>query len=209
MKMPSCVRMFAISSMVVAIAACTPTHHVTTETPSYDPTVSARMRILTGNDLQSASFRPGTCYTPKWQNDPQRINVDDGFLSRYKYSSRSVTIGMPPSPRPAMRIEGLHFKDLIREYVVDAGKPLTLSMSTAGGTDYDHWSCSATDVSFTPVAGQDYDVFLALERSGRRSYSCSITIHRIDANGLDEPVESRYAPKCPAAPDAGENKTAP
>lgn len=184
------------------MAACTPTHHVTTETPGYDPAVSARMRILTGNDLQTASFRPGTCHTGNWPTDPQRVAVDDGFLARYRYSSRSVTIGMPPSPRPWMRVEGLRFKDLIREYVVDAGKPLTLSMSTAGGTDYDHWSCRASDVSFTPVAGQDYDIYLALERSGRRSYSCSITIHRVDATGLDEPVESRYAPKCPAPPGA-------
>ncbi|GAB6852764.1 hypothetical protein JCM10599A_65680 [Paraburkholderia kururiensis] len=128
-------------------------------------------------------------------------------------AGHSPAANEPPAPLhaqpPQCGSKGLHFKDLIREYVVDAGKPITLSMSTAGGTDYDHWSCSATDVSFTPVAGQDYDVFLALERSCRRSYNCSITIHRIDENGLDEPVESRYAPKCPAAPDAGENKTVP
>lgn len=190
-------RLVAAVALVTLQTACAPSHYVTEQKPDYNPTTSARMRILTGNDQQNAAFRPGSCATKAWQTDPTRIAVDDGFFSRYKYSSRSVTIGMPPSPRPWMHVEGLHFKDLIREYVMDAGKPVTLSMSTAGGTDYAHWSCSASDTSFTPAAGQDYDVYLALQREGRNSYNCEIAIRRIDANGLDESVASNYAPKCP------------
>ena len=194
----NCVTSLAATILLTALlTACAPSHYVTEEKPDYNTTTSARMRILTGNDLQKASFRPGTCAAKAWQNDPASIAVDDGFFARYKYSSRSVTIGMPPSPRPWMHVEGLHFKDMIREYVVDGGKPLTLSMSAAGGTDYAPWSCRASDETFVPAAGQDYDVYLALEREGRNSYNCSISIRHIDANGLDESVSSNYAPKCP------------
>ncbi|SEA11257.1 hypothetical protein SAMN05192564_101319 [Paraburkholderia sartisoli] len=197
------VRTLTAGGIFIFTAGCTPTHYVTTATPDYDSTVSARMRIQSGNDLQAASFRVGACYSNAWQSDSQRVSVDDGFWARYKYSSRSVVIGMPQSPRSWMRIEGLRFKDIIREYVVPAGQPITLSMSTAGDVGSSKyggysWSCKPHEMTFTPVAGQDYDVYMALQEEGRKSHSCSIEVRRIDAGGLDEPVQTRYAPKCPS-----------
>lgn len=196
------------ASYVILLSACSPTHHVTTEAPTYDRTVSARIRILTGNDMRNASFRLGSCATSRWQTDPDRVDVDDGFLARYKYSSRSVVIGMPQSPRPGMRVEGLHFKDMIREYVVPDGRPITLSMRTAGDSGSSKyggysWSCMAQDRTFTPVAGRDYDVYLGFEGNSRHSRGCAIEVRHIDANGLDETVETHYAPKCPV-PEANE-----
>lgn len=189
-------RAFTVLFAALTVTACAPTHYVTKETPNYDPTRSARMRILTGNDTQGASFRPGTCYTRWWQTDPERIDVDDGYFSRFKYSSRSVTIGMPASPRPEMRVEGLRAKDLIREYVVEAGKPIALSMGRGGDNNGVSWGCSV-DGSFVPAAGGDYDIYLAVRPVGRRSHECTMFIRRIDANGLDEPVQVGYASKCP------------
>jgi hypothetical protein len=199
------------ASCVMLLSACSPTHHVTIETPTYDPTVSARIRILTGNDMQNASFRLGSCATSRLQNDPDRIDVDDGFLARYKYSSRSIVIGMPQSPRPGMRVGGLHFKDMIREYIVPDARPVTLSMRTAGDSGSSKyggysWSCTAQDRMFTPVAGQDYDVYLGFEGNSRHSRGCAIEVRHIDGNGLDEPVETRFAPKCPV-PEANEGLT--
>lgn len=209
MNMPFPGRAIAATMLAVLTTACAPAHYVTALNPGYDPATSARVRILTGNDQQQAALRPGSCYTADWQTDPNRIDVDDGFLSRYKYSSRSVTIGMPPSPRPWMRVEGLHFKDMIREYVVDAGKPLTLTMSAAGGDSYRHWSCRAAASVLTPVAGQDYDIYLAMEEQGRNSYYCSIAVHHIEAQGLDESVQTGFAPKCPPDPNQAPPSTGP
>jgi hypothetical protein len=190
-----------VLAFAAALTGCAPAHYVTKEEPNYDPTVSARIRILTGNDLQNAAFRPGACYTTKLQDDPTRVDVSDGFLARYKYSSRSITIGMPPSPRPWMRVGGLRFKDMIREYIVKAGQPVALSMSTASDVGSSqsggyHWSCSASDSTFTPAAGQDYDVYLSFQQEGHISRGCSIEVRRIGESGLDEPVATNYAPRC-------------
>ena len=46
----------------------------------------------------------------------------------WKYSSRSVTIGMPESLRPNMHVVGLQLKDFIKEYVVPGAKPLTVTI---------------------------------------------------------------------------------
>jgi hypothetical protein len=59
-----------------------------------------------------------------------------------------------------------------------------------------HWSCSASDSTFTPTSGQDYDVYLSLQQDGHISRGCSIEVHHIAADGLDEPVATGYAPKC-------------
>lgn len=196
-------RTLAASALFVLTVGCAPAHYTTTATPDYDPQTSARMRIKSGNDLQGASFRMGACYSNAWENDPQRVKVDDGFLAHYKYSSRSVVIGMPQSPRSWMRVESLRFKDMIREYVVQAGQPVTLSLRTASDTGSGKyggysWSCNA-HAMFTPIAGQDYDVYLALDDEQRTSRACSIEVHHIDSNGLDEAVQTHYAPKCPSS----------
>jgi len=198
------IRGLTAGGILALYVGCTPTHHVTTATPDYDPRISARVRIQSGNDLQAASFRVGACYSNVWESDPQRVSVDDGFWARYKYSSRSVVIGMPQSPRPWMRIEGLHFKDMIREYVVPAGQPITLSLSTAGDVGSGKyggysWSCKPHAMTFTPIAGQDYDVHLAVQEEGRKSRGCSIEVRHIDASGLDQAVQTQYAARCPSS----------
>jgi hypothetical protein len=193
----------AAVSLFSSISACTfmqPPHHVTVASPTYDPTVSARVRFLTGNGTKSASFKPNsTCYRSAWENDADAVQVDDGYLAAWKYSSQSVTIGMPPSPRPWMRVDGLQFKDMIKEYVVDAGKPMTVSMlasSSAGNVSY---SCRAPSATFTPQAGHDYDVFEEFE--GRR---CWMSVREIDTHGLDQPVTLVPAAKC-ASVDASQS----
>ncbi|MFL9861225.1 hypothetical protein PQR72_36725 [Paraburkholderia madseniana] len=208
------IRVLTAGGIFALTAGCTPSHYVTTAAPDYQPQVSARVRIQSGNDLQAASFRVGACYSNGWQGDPQRVSVDDGFWARYKYSSRSVVIGMPQSPRLWMRIEGLRFKDMIREYVVPAGQPITLSLSTAGDVGSSKyggysWSCKPHEMTFTPIAGQDYDVYLALQEEGRKSHGCSIEVHHIDASGLDEPVQTHYAPKCPSSDAEAATKRGP
>lgn len=174
-----------------------PTHDVTTETPSYDATVSARIRVLTGNGKGGAAFRPGeSCYKSVLEQDDKKIVAGDGFWSAWKYSSRSIVIGMPQSPRPWMTVDGLQFKDMIREYVVPAAKPLAIGMSTSSSAGNYYSSCMPPWVTFTPQPGQAYDIFL---RSEKRS--CWIDVQRIDGGGMDEPVTVVRAPKCsPPAP---------
>jgi hypothetical protein len=193
----------------ILINGCTlfpqPAHYETSTSPAYDPTTSARVRILSGNDSQAAAFRRNSaCYKGAWEDDPDRVQVDDSFFAHYKYSSRSITIGMPPSPRPWMRVDGLRFKDMIREYIVTGGQPMVISMtitSTVGDLRWGGYShtCAATPVAFVPVAGQDYDVFM--EGNAR---ICSIAVHQIDSHGLDEPVPYRLASKCPDDPSSSQ-----
>lgn len=188
-------KLFTVS-MMVSVTACTflqPAHHVTETSPLYDPAVSSRIRFLTGNGTKSTSFRPNSvCYRSAWKNDPAAIQVDDGYLAAWKYSSHSVTIGMPSSPRPWMRVEGLNFKDMIKEYVVEAGKPLTISSNAQSSTGTISYSCSPPAMTFTPVAGQSYDVFQ--DSDGRQ---CWLSARRIDGRGMDEPVKLSLASKCP------------
>lgn len=201
----------SIIFMLVPVSACTflqPAHHVKETRPTYDPTVSARIRFLSGNGTKSTSFRPDSvCYRSAWETDPDAVQVDDGYLAAWKYSSQSVTIGMPPSPRPWMRVDGLNFKDMIKEYVVEAGKPLTISMNAQSSAGNISYSCSPHPMAFTPAAGQDYDVFQ--DSNGKQ---CWMSARRIDSHGLDEPVMLAPASKCAdngSARAAGPVKTGP
>lgn len=169
-----------------------PTHSVTVATPTYDPTVSARIRFLSGNGTGSAAFRPGeSCYKDSYLQDEKRVDVNDGFLASWKYSSNSVTIGMPQSPRPYMRVDGLSFKDLIKEYVVPAAKPVTVRLSL----NPQSFSCTPPAVTFVPEPGRDYDVFM--QTAGNR---CWVAARRIDDQGADESIRLELAQKCPTAP---------
>ncbi|ABI89337.1 hypothetical protein Bamb_3783 [Burkholderia ambifaria AMMD] len=97
-----------MKSLGLSMLVIPPTHHVTTEQPTYDPTTSTRIRVLPGNGTGGAAFRPGeSCYRIGFRSDDTTIVVGDGFLSTVKYSSRSVVIGMPQSPRPTRTVEGL------------------------------------------------------------------------------------------------------
>jgi hypothetical protein len=81
---------------------------------------------------------------------------------------------------------------MIKEYVVEAGKPLTISSSTQSSGGNISYSCSPHAMTLTPVAGQDYDVFQ--DSNGKQ---CWISARRIDGRGLDEPVKLSLASKCP------------
>jgi hypothetical protein len=197
---------FIATCLTVIASACTflpqPIHHVTATTPDFDPKISARIRLLSGNGTRTASFRPNSsCYRSAWTPDPDSVRTTDGFFSGWKYSSRSETIGMPPSPRPWMRVEGLQFKDAIREYVVVGGQPITVSTSAGSSAGSYSYTCSPPAITFAPVAGQDYDIFQ--DESGRQ---CWIAVRRIDANGLDEKTAVSRATKCTDSPSEGASK---
>jgi len=164
------------------------------ETPHYDPLTSSRIRLLSGNGTRSSSHIPNSACYKGWGQDEALVRADDGYLAAWKYSSRSVTIGMPPSPRDYMRVEGLGFKDSIREYVVASGEPMVISMGIGGSAGNASWSCSPPRITFTPVAGHDYDAFL--EMPGGR---CWIAVREVDEHGLDAPVPVKAAQKCAAA----------
>lgn len=181
-----------VASTAALLSACSflqPAHNVTQANPPYDPARQARVRILAGNGVGVAAnfWTNSSCYTYSLPDTGNRVRVNDGFWAAAKYSSTSVTIGMPPSPREGMRPDGLYFKDFIKEYVVDANEPLTLAL--AYGSDY--VSCSPPAATFTPQAGQDYDAFL--DWKGR---SCWVAVHRIDGRDADDKVPVERATKC-------------
>ncbi|MDR5764379.1 MULTISPECIES: hypothetical protein [unclassified Caballeronia] len=180
-----------------------PSHNVTVAAPEYDSAVSARIRLLSGNGTRTASYLPNhACYGGSVEG-AEWVAGDDGFFANWKYSSRSEVIGMPPSPREFMRVDGLEFKDSIREYVVAGGQPIVLSMGTSGSAGNAHWWCTPPRVTFSPVAGRDYDAFL--EMRGRQ---CWISVRLIDGHDMDEPVAVTRAAKCAdARVDTDSNST--
>ncbi|AXW61575.1 hypothetical protein CJO94_06010 [Ralstonia solanacearum] len=182
---------YLATAAALLITACTvlpqPSHEVAVANPTYDPAVSARVRFLSSNGGAGASFRPGEgCYKEVYVEDNKRVSVIDGFGAAWKHSSSSVTIGMPQSPRPNMRVDGLVFKDFIKEYVVPAAKPFTVTMLAS--------SCTPPAVTFAPEPGKDYDIFMQFGNK-----RCWVSVNRIDDKGTDEPVPLARAPKCPAS----------
>jgi hypothetical protein len=89
-----------------------------------------------------------------------------------------------------MRPEGLKFKDVFKEYVVRAEKPLTVNLWVTQSSYVA--GCKAPSITFTPEAGKDYDIFMDGER--RR---CWVAVRRIDERGTDAPVSVQRAPSCP------------
>jgi hypothetical protein len=196
---------FGLSSMLAGCGLIPqPNHDVTVETHDYDPAVSARIRLLSGNGTRIASYLPNhACYGGHVARTDW-VAGDDGYFANWKYSSRSVTIGMPPSPRAYMRVDGLEFKDSIREYVVTGGQPIVLNMGVSNSAGNVHWSCSPPQVTFIPVAGHNYDAFL--ETKGRQ---CWISVRQIDGHDMDERVAVTRAPECADAPaDSSPSQTA-
>jgi hypothetical protein len=164
------------------------------ESPKFEMRNSARVRVFSSENNQPyAVFRSGDCYQSWISFDGTR--VDDGMAGSFRYSTRSVLIGMPPSPRPWMRVQGLTGKTFIREYVVAAGQPITYSMGWVvySGQYGPTRRCVASSVVLTPEAGRDYDVFLT--QQGRQ---CEIEARQIDDLGLDEPVQMGVALECRA-----------
>ncbi len=180
----------------ICMSGCTflpqPKHYVETASPTYDPAIAARIRILAANGQQQATFTPGKdCYTPFPGKDSEKIIVNDGYFSAIKYSSTSLTIGMPLSPRPWMRTDGLIFKDFIKEYVVAADKPLTVLISSVGSAGNTYIYCTPPRMTFTPKPGRNYDIFM--EHGNKQ---CWISVRDIDEKGADMPVAMKKAGKC-------------
>ena len=200
-KLMSCIRFLSATSALMFCAACSflpqPHHYVQTLSPQYDPTTSARIRVLASNGAGVyATIRPDSaCHKSAMDPGFDSIKVNDGgFFSAYKYSSQSFVIGMTPSPRPGIRIEVLYFKDFIKEYVIPAEKPFTVSMGSRSEAGSRYFYCNPPSVTFVPQPGRDYDVFM--RNANKR---CWIAIRRIDTDGADEPVKPSLAPKCSTA----------
>lgn len=188
--------MFAASTTIIC-AGCSlmpqPKHYVKMASPIYDPVVSSRIRILSANGPKFASFSSGKdCYTPFPRKDDSRIVVNDGgYFEGYKYSSTSLTIGMPASPRTWMRTDGLNFKDFIKEYVVSSEKPLIVGISSQNYNGNTYVSCSPPQVIFMPKPGRDYDIFM-----NNRRRQCWISVRQINEKGDDIPVKLEKANEC-------------
>jgi hypothetical protein len=188
MSMKSVATVAGTAAMLSACSLLQPAHHVKQANPPYDPATQARVRILTGNGTGVGNFwKNSSCYSYSLPDPANRVRVNEGLWGELKYSSTSVVIGMPPSPRKGMRPDGLDFKDFIKEYVVDANEPLTVGLAYGNG----YVSCSPPEATFVPQAGQDYDAFLDW-----KDRFCWVAVHRIDGRGSDDPVSVKRATKC-------------
>jgi hypothetical protein len=84
-----------------------------------------------------------------------------GALSSLVGTASNQSIGMPDTPNVKNISErgGILSKAYFREYVVEAGQPLTLSMSYRAGALY----CKPIVRTFIPEAGNDYEASLDIE----------------------------------------------
>lgn len=149
------------------------------------------------------------CYRPAWDDDGKTVyGQGRGFFTSDKYSSTSVLIGMPASPREWMRAEKLRFKDYIMEYVIPANAPTTIFMMNNrdinfGGSRQPQ-RCTPPATKFTPLPGKDYDAFME-GGDGK----CWVEIREIDSRGRDSLAMSARAPTCRPLQEPKPTKTGP
>jgi hypothetical protein len=153
---------------------------------------TARIRFLFGQDVSARFYRNST------GNKGDKKAVTGGWFSDdWLYGRSNQSIGMPNTPNVERALKPrkpgqyrIHF----REYQVKAGQPLTLSMtfssfSVSPNTRMHSSSCGPVVVTFTPLAGEDYEA--TLEFDYRR---CFIRLNRIlvqDNEAVLVPVMSR------------------
>ncbi|VVE58702.1 hypothetical protein PHO31112_05363 [Pandoraea horticolens] len=197
-------------SILGACSVLEPTRYIVTQNPTYDPATSARLRVHGSNAGGVVALRFGEdCFRPGFEEDGKTVyGQGGGFFTAYKYSSTSVLIGMPESPRKWMRADGLKFKDYIMEYVVPANAPTTIFLNGNRAIDYggsrQPQTCSPPSIKFTPLPGKDYEAF---NEGG--DGKCWIEIREIDARGHDIPVLASRAPRCTPIKVIEPTKTGP
>lgn len=123
--------------------------------------------------------------------------VNNGLPRRIK----NISLDMPITKRSdsASNDKGIMFRDSFKEYAIDAGQPVTLDGSVSVQLDNYSSACRVA-VSFTPIAGKDYEAYYI-----ENNKSCTIAIREIqndvDENNLAKTTEVKDVKGCSALGD--------
>lgn len=156
----------------------------------YDPTTSARVRIISGEQTFGRFIAGQTCEVlfnetlkslPKGSNPWIAARPDDPawFPMSRKTDYQNNTIGMPQSNASRTINESKHFYD---EHVVPANQPVIVVMSLWST----QLSCYPPAVAITPKPGEDYEI--ALEYSQGACYTAIRKLAQLGTATIEVPV---------------------
>jgi hypothetical protein len=177
-----------------------------------EPTQTSRIRMFGQNGASAVLFKDSACVRAFWGGGGEKVSggIGDAFSS-FVGSASNTSVGIPETDtsRNLAKKDGILSKAYFREFVIPAGKPSSMRMgfqdvssfyvppATPGlGLVYtlQHVSPSCHGaITFTPVAGEDYEAAFVWEGEGK---TCSLSVNQVVSMGGK--VELKPVPVVPA-----------
>ncbi|MET3130962.1 hypothetical protein AAKU55_001220 [Oxalobacteraceae bacterium GrIS 1.11] len=170
------------------------------------PLQTSRLRMFGQNGAMAVLFKNSACVKSIWSDEAEKVS--GGLASAFssfvgKASNLSLGIAETDNTRNLSKKDGIFSKAYFREYVIPAEKPSSMRMGfqdvssfyVGNGIHYNsvNPSCRGA-ISFTPVAGADYEAAFAWEGK-----ECRLSVNQVlSVEGKSElvPVPVVPAPDC-------------
>jgi len=182
---------FVLPLLVLILAGCGASKPLVQR--PYDPQQDARIRIFGSNGLGISYYENQVCI-PK-AGGVQAIGGWGQSFQSLLGVAESKSIGIPETGRAPT--EALAAKEYFNEYVIQAERPLVLSMAFSKAPTvsfFTEYRCGTFNLGFTPEAGKDYEAFLRFDNGRKR---CEAHIREIVSDGATKAVSLFKAPSCP------------
>lgn len=180
------IKILFLFALPLVLAGCVTTE-MPAETQYYNPETSARIRLFGQNGRPSImTVQVGQGSDAKTEEINVGGGAGDAFGSMLGMT-KNDSIGIPETEntKNIATHNGILSKAFYREFVIPAGKPVEVSgayiglanvtpLAQGGSLYYHEGNCSSNTVSFTPRAGQDYEVGSYLTDKG-----CSVMVFEI------------------------------
>jgi hypothetical protein len=171
----------------------------------YDPTTTARVRLITGDTTHAGFISGQTCEmfyneslltkTPEeagWQT----AHVDSAGLYPFRATDRqNSVIGMPASKASKAINQSPKVFD---EHVIPAGKPFIAGFAMGGS----QLSCFPAPVTLIPEPGKDYEMELQMMKISTFKAGCVIAVRQLSTQA-DTTVETPLKPQVCAKTPSG------
>lgn len=195
---------FAISLTLIGCATSKTDVRNEAEAGKFDPTTTARVRLITGENVHGGFVRGQTCEKfyneslkrlPIEQSGWQTAHIDSAGLYPFRESDhQNSVIGMPASKASKLINESSRLYD---EHVVTANQPVIAAFGMVGSV-----SCSPNPVVFTPEPGQDYEMQFQIVKISTFKAGCIIQLHKLTAAG-NTTIETPIRPQVCARSEDG------
>lgn len=171
----------------------------------YDPTTTARVRLITGDTTHAGFISGQTCEmfyneslltkTPEeagWQT----AHVDSAGLYPFRATDRqNSVIGMPASKASKAINQSPKVFD---EHVIPAGKPFIAGFAMGGS----QLSCFPAPVTLIPEPGKDYEMELQMMKISTFKAGCVIAVRQLSTQA-NTTVETSLRPQVCAKTPSG------
>lgn len=158
--------------------------------PAQDTTIS-RIRLFGQNGFGVTLYKNSACVGG---DDSERVSGGFGSaLGSFLGMASNESIGIPETEatKNLSQRSGFMSKAYYKEYKIDSGKPVTVSMGfgNAGGP-----RCAGTiSLTFIPKYGADYEGHLDIDYQAK---VCRFVIKQVFPEGTTRSIETRRAPAC-------------